>query len=1133
MRNFQLTLFLLLTINLLPAQQSPTSELPNILPPSPEVAALMKFEEVPVDMYTGQPQISIPLISQQGNAGLPAAIGLNYHSTGVQVASRSSSVGTGWSINTGAVISRTVVDIPDEALRNGVSLDTGMWHLGEYWTTPQSTLLTPGFNWKVNGSSADHYDSQSDIFQYNIFGNTGRFIITRASPSSPLQAVLLEKSDNSEIEVLYNPTSLVVSAFVFTDNGGNEYHFDIIESSDYQTVTLVDLQGPAAIGSGSTYTQFNINSAWHLSEITSSNGITLLECRYLDSTETYETPVSTQTNRITSIDGILTFQEQLLRTYHQGILKPEFIASSNLTTSRTKKLDTLLLSTNNYIKFHYSSNAHPETNGLILERIESRNANDDLLKSVRLNTSIENSRLWLNSVEDGVNPLDIQKTLLSYFNKDLPLHNEETDDFGYKTSVTAHSQNTFSNYDPDAILSGLLTKITYPTGGSKDFDWEEHQFSYSGNQLFNDWYENPDNTTRQSIIRLINDTQTAGGMPSFVDIATNFTITHAQNIEIRTNFTENAPGSLGYYKLRIHKNSQPFQTVNISSSTQSMYLSSGNYTVFMDYIGTFSNLGGNAGGPHSISGKYLLVYHQLSSDPLPYLKGGGVRIKTVDFTDQNQTQVSKEYTYQMPDTSYSSGIVDGDYRKMKLSYTILQQRFLHEFEPPYIQGGDVSPLPNDVFYEITQNSLFNILTKGSYVGYKHVKVSETNKGYSQYTYSSPMEFPAPPATLSRPYTQPVPRNLDYKRGNLLHEMHVDDDDKELQSVVYNYTYEDHELAYNFVQYTCEDPWLVYYDQYSQAIPSNKVPTRNIPYTMAGTPSNAFGGIQMMLLPSTCFPILIHKYYETGKKLTSQTTTNYTYPTPTSAVQQLVTTVNYTYNPVNYQVKETRTVDSDGQEIKSKVYYAVDTVFPVNLTAVESQAQTALLNTNRVTTPLLQESYLDGVLTSRVWNSYKDYGSSQVVLKSVSTQKSVNDPLEPRLIYHRYDEYGNPLELSNADGTHISYFYGHGGTVPIAKIEGLGYQEIANILTGGNINTLYDYDESNLASLNILRNSSTASNPFMVTTLEYEVGVGVKKVTDPRGKNTFYFYDEFNRLKHVKDHEGNILSENEYKYATQN
>ena len=36
-------------------------------------------------------------------------------------------------------------------------------------------------------------------------------------------------------------------------------------------------------------------------------------------------------------------------------------------------------------------------------------------------------------------------------------------------------------------------------------------------------------------------------------------------------------------------------------------------------------------------------------------------------------------------------------------------------------------------------------------------------------------------------------------------------------------------------------------------------------------------------------------------------------------------------------------------------------------------------------------------------------------------------------------------------------------------------------------------------------------------------------TDPNGITTYYEHDDFNRLKIVRDHEGNVLNQYEYHY----
>jgi YD repeat-containing protein len=46
-------------------------------------------------------------------------------------------------------------------------------------------------------------------------------------------------------------------------------------------------------------------------------------------------------------------------------------------------------------------------------------------------------------------------------------------------------------------------------------------------------------------------------------------------------------------------------------------------------------------------------------------------------------------------------------------------------------------------------------------------------------------------------------------------------------------------------------------------------------------------------------------------------------------------------------------------------------------------------------------------------------------------------------------------------------------------------------------------------------------------------VRASSITDPKGDKMTYIYDDFNRLKEIRDKNNNILSENEYHYRTQN
>jgi len=56
---------------------------------------------------------------------------------------------------------------------------------------------------------------------------------------------------------------------------------------------------------------------------------------------------------------------------------------------------------------------------------------------------------------------------------------------------------------------------------------------------------------------------------------------------------------------------------------------------------------------------------------------------------------------------------------------------------------------------------------------------------------------------------------------------------------------------------------------------------------------------------------------------------------------------------------------------------------------------------------------------------------------------------------------------------------------------------------------------------------------MISTYTYKPLLGVETMTDPRGYTMTYEYDNSQRLKRIRDAEGNIISENDYHYQGQN
>jgi hypothetical protein len=92
-----------------------SQDLPTIVPPSPEAASLAKFTEIPVSLYTGVPNISVPIYTIQ-QSGISIPISLNYHARGIKVEEIASRVGLGWALSYGGSISRQTRGKVDEDL---------------------------------------------------------------------------------------------------------------------------------------------------------------------------------------------------------------------------------------------------------------------------------------------------------------------------------------------------------------------------------------------------------------------------------------------------------------------------------------------------------------------------------------------------------------------------------------------------------------------------------------------------------------------------------------------------------------------------------------------------------------------------------------------------------------------------------------------------------------------------------------------------------------------------------------------------------------------------------------------------------------------------------------------------------
>jgi YD repeat-containing protein len=86
---------------------------PNIVPVTPEAAAMERYVNYPVSYSTGIPDINIPLYEiKVGDITLP--ISLSYHAAGLKPHEYSGWAGTGWTLNAEPSVMRNIEGIPDD-----------------------------------------------------------------------------------------------------------------------------------------------------------------------------------------------------------------------------------------------------------------------------------------------------------------------------------------------------------------------------------------------------------------------------------------------------------------------------------------------------------------------------------------------------------------------------------------------------------------------------------------------------------------------------------------------------------------------------------------------------------------------------------------------------------------------------------------------------------------------------------------------------------------------------------------------------------------------------------------------------------------------------------------------------------
>lgn len=442
--------------------------LPQYAPLSPNASIGQKFGNYQVNLATGIPSIPIPLFTVK-NGGLSVPISLNYHAGGFKLNEQASWVGWGFSLDIGASLNRTVQGLKDDS-------DGGSYLTNPITESRDFCYSSTDFNY---GQSVvkNEIDTQPDIFSYSIPSKNGKFILGQ-------NGAVPFKIPDYPVQISHSGSPFI-SSFNIVDDSGVQYVFG---SGESQTVTS---------GAGTQ----NYVSSWLISQIKSPNSDDAINYTYQDggSQSLYERQwvSSLIFNSVPSSGGHFTNSTSSTPAY------------TTVSTTIGQKNPQTITYTNGEVEFIQSNVGErlDLTNSHYLKQINLYNYEEGVKKlSKRIDFSysyFSGIRLKLDKITfKDANGTAVEEYTFDYWSNTISWNevtdNEKKDFFGYYNGKPnthlipvgsysgilidggAADRSTVDTY----MKEGVLKRITFPTKGYTEFDYETNKYNDGTNNVF-------------------------------------------------------------------------------------------------------------------------------------------------------------------------------------------------------------------------------------------------------------------------------------------------------------------------------------------------------------------------------------------------------------------------------------------------------------------------------------------------------------------------------------------------------------------------------------------------------------------------------------------------------------------------
>jgi hypothetical protein len=963
--------------------QAPAVKLPEFLPPSPDVAAIMKGAELSASPHTGTANAGIPIYDIKiKNFVLP--ISLNYSSNGFKTNENPSRVGCGWSLNAGGVVSRIQRGKPDD-----------------YATTPTPKTISEIQQYDAAALSyvaglegqAYTYDAQPDEYRYSVNGMSGKFIIKRDG------SVLAIPHNNVKINVVKSMG--LVSEIYITDTKGTKYTFGYggkIEKTLTHNIATNHLN------------KDELNTAWMLTNITLATG-EYINLTYSSIDHRANTGMTTSAQYGYGQNIACGGAEASCFT---GV---EVTEKSHWARYRSYYVTAIAASTGQSVLFSYED--RPDSSGD--NRLYAIGAyySGTMVKKMELEynnaygstpANETNSKFFLKKfkIKDPTNgSAPNQEYTLKYVYNEFEFETPAGEDhLGFATdgnSSTPQPELTLveqafgglvTNRNPNGEVAkiGMLQKIIYPTGGYDEFHYEPNMSST--------W----DSVANVKIVSAM--ILESGADTGQVTYTKTFSVGKTQDVEFHlvSNWMTTPPIPDGSPPATPAPKSAIARVINnANSSTVALR----NYYGFAE--GDYESIDGPATfelGPGSytlevvtkyISADYTvradIVYDSAVTKTWSNVKEElcGVRVrKVVNYDPVSNKSVSKFYKYEKLNDSIAISAI-------KLYY------------PQYISENSRAVLcPNGTTQKLCYSKVYSsnsvsttYINDAAGVTYKWVIESDdslyAHGGIEHTFYTEGTIVGGPVLGGNIPDAPTDPYN--YRNG---------------LDTVQRYFNSNKEVVKKVKHYYSFEPGLDLLQSLNYMVRKRYTPI--ITYAVS---QQAFEEYDM----------IEYGIYSAWNHLDSTVTTEY------DLVNSKVMTskVTYTYgDAINVQPATIVTKGSDGVELIKVYEYATDN----DGTAVYDE----MISRNIIEPVVEEESYKADKLLYRTRTEYRDWFEDGTVLapEFMKTQKGDGGPLETRIAYYQYATNGNPIELSRENDMRISYIWDYGSMLPIAEIANATY-----------------------------------------------------------------------------------------------